>query len=575
MKKTVLILLSFILVCFCTFDIQVFASEESKKWDRQGEYGGKAEISIDTTQKCGNGEYSIKITNTDYGVSRVEKTFDVKPHTMYRASVMVKCVDFEKTTDSKYDFGKCGAVLTKAQQLPGGVSYTGSMWKKLTYCFDSGDEENYTLALYNAGGKGTAYFSDFKLEEVTKESKEWNLCVVYFKSIEAPIVQNGEERILSQKFCQEDIEYCTDTINQLYSFLNLISEGNMDIKSIDFYECDKTVKTLSTNGKGSYSINNRDETVSEELDKIIADAEINSGKRYDQIVIVSPLPTEVAGKLGAGDMLYNNIHVCQLYINHLEFRNTLLASFVHEILHSVEGVSMQIDPENTVQLHAYEDEYSQYYRAWQNGLQGNCTWFSDYTRRATHDGRGLNEMAFYTYGNSESIVVYGSTEKANYKTTDVGTLKVSKISDSEYTGKEIKPAVTVEDGIMTLKNGKDYTLSYSCNTDIGIATVIIKGQGVYSGTVKQNFNIVPQSPELSVVVSNDVYNLSWNALPGATGYEIYGSIGGSEYSLLKTIDATETDAQLSIEIASDGKEYKFKIRAYKELYPQIFYSKWN
>ena len=106
MKKTVLILLSFILVCFCTFDIQVFASEESKKWDRQGEYGGKAEISIDTTQKCGNGEYSIKITNTDYGVSRVEKTFDVKPHTMYRASVMVKCVDFEKTTDSKYDFGR-------------------------------------------------------------------------------------------------------------------------------------------------------------------------------------------------------------------------------------------------------------------------------------------------------------------------------------------------------------------------------------------------------------------------------------------------------------------------------------
>lgn len=131
------------------------------------------------------------------------------------------------------------------------------------------------------------------------------------------------EKILTQKFCQEDMDYCTDTINQLYSFMSLLSEDKMDIKSIDFYECDETVKTLSTNGSGNYSINNYDETVSEKLDTIITNAKIESGKRYDQIILVSPLPTEIAGKLVAGDMLYNDIHVCQLYINHLEFRNTL------------------------------------------------------------------------------------------------------------------------------------------------------------------------------------------------------------------------------------------------------------
>lgn len=72
----------------------------------------------------------------------------------------------------------------------------------MTYCFDSGDEESYTLALYNAGNKGTVYFSNFKLEEITEDSNEWNLCVVYLKSIEAPIIQNGEDfnsKVLSRR----------------------------------------------------------------------------------------------------------------------------------------------------------------------------------------------------------------------------------------------------------------------------------------------------------------------------------------------------------------------------------------
>jgi len=168
MNKITPIIVSFIVVCFCIFDLQVFAYEGNQKWDVQAAYGTETEFSIDTTQKSGNGEYAIKIKNLDYGISRVEKSFAVKPHTMYRATVMAKCTDFNQSTDSKYDFGKFGAVLTTAQKLPSGTSYTGSKWKKLTYCFNSGDAESYTLALYNAGNKGTVYFSDFRLEEITE-----------------------------------------------------------------------------------------------------------------------------------------------------------------------------------------------------------------------------------------------------------------------------------------------------------------------------------------------------------------------------------------------------------------------
>lgn len=570
MKRTISIIVSLILICFCLFDAQMLVYAGSKKWDFQASYDTKAKFSVDKKQKSGNGKYSIKIRNIDYGVSRVEKTFKVKPNTRYKATVMAKCVNFKKSKKSRHDFGKFGAVLATAQRVPSGSSYTGNKWKKLTYYFNSGDAKKHTLALYNAGNKGTVYFSDFKLEELSQSSNEWNLCVVYLKSIKAPIVQDGKKQTLSKKLCQKDMDYCTDTINQLYSYMNLLSEGKMDIKSIDFYECDETVKTLTSNGKGAYSINNNDKVVREKLDAIIKNAEKNSGKRYDQIILVSPLPTDIAGKLGVN---FQERNIIQVYINHLEFSSTLIATFIHELLHSVEYVSKQIDPEGTVSLHACEDEYSEYYHAWQNGLPGNCTWFSDCMRRTTPDGRGLNEKAFYTHANATLKVVYGSKKKVSYKKTDVGTLNISKVSDKTYTGKAIKPTVTVKNSKKKLKRGKDYTLSYACNTDIGIASIIIKGKGKYSGTVKQNFNIVPSQPTVSVVSSGDLYTLTWNATKFTDGYEIYGSEDGNTFSLLKTIDATATDTVINTEITSNGKQYIFKVRAYKKLYPQTFYSK--
>lgn len=391
----------------------------------------------------------------------------------------------------------------------------------------------------------------------------------FFKNIKAPIVQDGKKTTLKSKLSQEDIDYCKGQINQLYSLMSRMSEGRMDVKSIDFYECDKTITSL-TGVSGNYSLSRNDKVYKETLDTIIANAEKNSGKRYDQFVILSPLTTDIAGKYGAGDILYQNIHLCQVYINPSENMKTLVATCIHEILHSVEGISTRMDP-NTVELHAIEDEYSEYYHAWQNGLPGNGTWFSDYMRKATHDGRGLNENSFYTHG--KLIYANGKTVKSStkttYKTPDVGTLKISAISDRTYTGKEIKPTVTVKNGKTKLTLNKDYTVAYTCNTDIGVASVIITGKGKYSGTVKKNFNIVPPKPTLSVTSSGNSYKLSWKASKGADGYMVYVSTGG-KYTLYKTIDSADTT---SLTIPSNGKNYTFRIKAYKEVYPQTFYSK--
>ena len=58
-----------------------------------------------------------------------------------------------------------------------------------------------------------------------------------------------------------------------------------------------------------------------------------------------------------------------------------------------------------------------------------------------------------------------------------------------YDGKAKKPGVTVKLNGKTLKNGTDYTVSYSNNTKVGTATVKITGKGNYTGSVSKTYSI--------------------------------------------------------------------------------------
>ena len=64
-----------------------------------------------------------------------------------------------------------------------------------------------------------------------------------------------------------------------------------------------------------------------------------------------------------------------------------------------------------------------------------------------------------------------------------------------YTGEPIEPSdanVTVKAGDVTLTEGRDYTLSYANNIEVGTATVTATGAGLYVGVVKTaNFTITP------------------------------------------------------------------------------------
>ena len=97
------------------------------------------------------------------------------------------------------------------------------------------------------------------------------------------------------------------------------------------------------------------------------------------------------------------------------------------------------------------------------------------------------------------------------------TILPSLIPDQEYTGNQIKPDVTIYDGETLLKEGADYTITYSKNTDAGenTAVITIKGKGNYNGERTLNFTIKPKPVKItSAAATNRDYK------EGDTGVEI-------------------------------------------------------
>ena len=156
---------------------------------------------------------------------------------------------------------------------------------------------------------------------------------------------------------------------------------------------------------------------------------------------------------------------------------------------------------------------------------------------------------------------------------DISSLSFSKISDKAYTGKAIKPDVTIKDGDKTLTKDTDYTLSYKNNKNIGIATVTITGKGSYTGTKTVTFKIVPKKTTLTAKKSSGKYTLSWKKISGIDKYQIqYSTDGGKTYKKLANVSSGKTSYSKKLDTS---KSYTFRIRSYKTVDGKKYYSSWS
>ena len=85
---------------------------------------------------------------------------------------------------------------------------------------------------------------------------------------------------------------------------------------------------------------------------------------------------------------------------------------------------------------------------------------------------------------------FGKAKVHFLKKVKLSKCKVLPIAKQHYTGKKIKPYITIKDRNFYMSSATDFKLSYKQNKNIGKATVIIKGKGCYTGTIKKTFRIV-------------------------------------------------------------------------------------
>lgn len=159
------------------------------------------------------------------------------------------------------------------------------------------------------------------------------------------------------------------------------------------------------------------------------------------------------------------------------------------------------------------------------------------------DGRTLVDsvpMQHAKLNGAEELKVKGDTAlwlyaDGNGKDADIYQLDTSSVSsdvfkdanvelaydEKTYTGKALKPAVTVKYDGKTLKNGKDYTVSYKNNKKPGLATVTVNGKGEYSGTATATFKIAPKAVTnfKAVCTTKSKNTLTWKA-GNYSGYEV-------------------------------------------------------
>ena len=100
--------------------------------------------------------------------------------------------------------------------------------------------------------------------------------------------------------------------------------------------------------------------------------------------------------------------------------------------------------------------------------------------------RGVAGIIVSGTGNySGTLTTFFTIVRASVKKAKIVGLNTSY----EYTGKAIKPNVTVKIDGRKLKKKTDYILSYRKNKKKGTALLYVKGVGNYSGTKKMKFKI--------------------------------------------------------------------------------------
>lgn len=154
---------------------------------------------------------------------------------------------------------------------------------------------------------------------------------------------------------------------------------------------------------------------------------------------------------------------------------------------------------------------------------------------------------------------YSGTQTATFviQPKNIQGCDTTDIADRTYTGDAYTPDITVSDSGKVLKNGIDYTVTYTNNTNPGMASILIKGANSnYSGTKVISFKIAAVAVK-GLKASSVKYSslkLKWTKQGYADGYQVCDK----NSKVIKNVSTNSAN----ITGLKAGTTYKYKVRSF-------------
>ena len=152
-----------------------------------------------------------------------------------------------------------------------------------------------------------------------------------------------------------------------------------------------------------------------------------------------------------------------------------------------------------------------------------------------------------------------------------------------YSGKALKPTVTIKDGKTVLKEGVDYTVTYSSNKSVGKGKATVAFKGNYKGSKAVYFKINPKGTTLATsTAASKAITVKWKkqstkmASSRITGYQIQLATDSKFTKNKKTVTVSGySKTSKRISGLKGKKKYYIRIRTYKTVSGTKYYSPWS
>lgn len=227
------------------------------------------------------GKYdSYRITSPEFNDAIFYKTVKVTPNTPYKVSCMIKTENVE--TQKENSIAGAGISIENTTECSVTIKGTTKDWQKVELLFNSKarTEVNigFRLGAYNDNCKGTAWFSDLKLEVGSKtQDSHWKMACFVVENLDINIEMNSKKQHVVTSINNKDLINIQENMDRLKSSLKILSNYQMTM-DYDIIEIKEPVNSITYDKDNGYYLSNADVA-----DKIRPYIEQNN---YDYIFVV-------------------------------------------------------------------------------------------------------------------------------------------------------------------------------------------------------------------------------------------------------------------------------------------------